>query len=229
MIYWTKSKSFYFVLAGQSIWFMLLAYVCSFLGALQVPALIIALTYSAVGFVYNMKYSDDSNDSSISETKNQSMLEKCAHFWESPIIKSTPNRQQSMAAGQSSVVQSVSSPTTTTFAADDVVDPTIVLKNKLELNLKTAGAKASATEHDNQTNKSQSAIYFKALFFACLVTILYKQLIFLALSFIPILLYFAKNLIVTFGIKEYLGNTIADLYDNIQVSSIHSIISIETY
>ncbi|XP_031616738.1 transmembrane protein 245 isoform X2 [Contarinia nasturtii] len=212
MIYWTKSKSFYFVLAGQSIWFMLLAYVCSFLGALQVPALIIALTYSAVGFVYNMKYSDETNDSTISETKNQSMFEKCAHFWESPIIKSTPNRQQTTVTGQSSVIQSVSSP----FAPNDVVDPTVVLKNKLELNLKTAGAKASTADQDNQANKSQSAIYFKALFFACLVTILYKQLVVLALSFIPILLYFAKNIIVTFGIKEHLGTTIADLYANVQ-------------
>lgn len=220
MVYWTKSKSFYFVLAGQSIWFLLLAYVCSFLGALQVPVFIIALTYSAVGFVYNMKYSEEMDESSVHETNNQSMLERCAHFWDSPIIKSTPNRQQTINTAQPSTVQSISSPTSA-FAPDEVIDPTVVLKNKLELNLKTAGAKTTSQPEsmDNQTTKSQSAIYFKGLFMACLVTILYKQLFVLALCFIPILLYFAKNLIVTFGIKEYLGNAIANLYAEVQVST----------
>lgn len=226
MVYWTKTKSFYFVLAGQSIWFMLLAYVCSFLGALQVPALIIALAYSTVGFVYNIKYGEEADESTLSETKNQSILERCAHFWDSPIIKSTPNRQQptTPVVGHQqppSAVQSmVSSPTT--FAPDDVVDPTAVLKNKLELNLKTATAKATTVDPDDDDNnhqsKSQSAIYFKALFLACLVTILYKQLLVLALSFIPVLLYIAKNIIVTFGIKEYLSALITDLYVLVQVS-----------
>lgn len=218
MVYWTKSKSFYFVLAGQSIWFMLLAYSCSFLGALQVPALVIAITYSTVGFVYNIKYGEDADETTLSETKNQSVFERCAHFWDSPIIKSTPNRQLSTpVAGHPSAVQSISSPTA--FPPDDTADPTAVLKNKLELNLKTATAKSTPIELDNQLSTSQSAIYFKVLFLACLVTILYKQLIVLALSFIPILIYMARNLIVTFGIKEYLGTTISDCYSLVQVSN----------
>lgn len=215
MVYWTKEKSFYFVLAGQSIWFMLLAYVCSFLGALQVPALVIALSYSAAGFVYSWKSSEDANESS-SETKNQSMLERCAHLWDSPIIKSTPNRQQ-VVASHPSAVQSISSPTTA-FAPDDVIDPTAVLKTKLELNLKTAGAKSNQPPESAQEPKSQSAIYFRALFLACLITILYKQLIVLALSFIPVAIYLGKHLFVTFGIKEYLGTVITDLYALVQVS-----------
>lgn len=194
---------------------MLLAYVCSFLGALQVPALIIAIAYSAIGFVYNWKYVDEANESEL-ETENQSMFERCAHFWESPIIKSTPNRQIATPVTQPSAVQSISSPTALT--PDDDVDPTIVLKNKLELNLKTATAKATIEQEDQATAKSQSAIYFKALFLACLVTILYKQLVVLALSFIPVLIYMAKKAIVTFGIKEYLSSAVADLYARVQVS-----------
>lgn len=220
MVYWTKTKSFYFVLAGQSIWFLILAYGCTFLGALQVPALVIALTYSIVGFVYNIKYGEDADESTLADSTNQSVFERCAHFWDSPIIKSTPNRQQQSTSvvGQPSSVQPlISSPTT--FAPDDVVDPTVVLKNKLELNLKTATAKASSADTDNQQPKSQSAIYFKVLFLACLVTILYKQLIVLALGFIPVLFYLAKYIIVTFGIKEYLGTTITDSYDLVQVSN----------
>lgn len=210
MAYWTKPKSFYFMVAGQSIWFMLLAYVCSFLGALQVPAFIIAIAYSAAGFIYNWNREDDVLDNS-SETKNQSMFERCAHFWDSPIIKSTPNRQQ--AGGdivQPSAVQPISSP------SPDDVNPTAILKTKLELNLKTA--KTSSAEAENHGSKSQSAIYFKALFMACLVTFLYKQLIVLALSFIPVLVYIAANIFVTFGMKEWLWNSISDQYSSVQVS-----------
>lgn len=203
------------MVAGQSIWFMLLAYSCSFLGALQVPAFILAIGYSAIGFVYNWKSEEEANESD-SETKNQSMFERCAHFWESPIIKSTPNRQQTVIT-QPSSVQSISSPTTA-FASDDV-DPAAVLKNKLELNLKTVGVKSTPADADNQSPKSQSAIYFKALFLACLVTFLYKQLMILALCFIPIFVYIAKILIVTFGIKEYLSSTITELYSMVQVSN----------
>lgn len=201
------------MVAGQSIWFMLLAYVCSFLGALQVPAFLVAITYSAVGFVYNWKCEEDAVENP-SETKNQSMLERCAHFWDSPIIKSTPNRQQTTSGVvQPLAGQPISSPT---LASDDV-NPTAVLKTKLELNLKTA--KTSSTEFDNsQSSKSQSAIYFKALFLACLVTFLYKQLFVLALSFIPVFVYIAKNIFVTFGIKELLRKTITDLYSSVQVS-----------
>lgn len=203
------------MVAGQSIWFMLLAYVCSFLGALQVPAFLVAITYSAVGFIYNWKYEEEALENS-SDTKNQSMFERCAHFWESPIIKSTPNRQPTTTSG---VVQplggQISSPTT--MLASDDVNPTAVLKTKLELNLKTA--KTSSTDFDNnQSPKSQSAIYFKALFLACLVTFLYKQLFVLALSFIPVFVYIAKNVFVTFGLKELLRKTVTDLYSSVQVS-----------
>lgn len=202
------------MLVGQSIWFILLAYVCSFLGALQVPAFIAALTYSVVGFAYNLRSIDDS-DESMSETKNQSLFEKCAHLWDSPIIKSTPNRQQT-AVAQTSAIQPISSP----IAAE--IEPTALLKNKLELNFKAEQARYK--DGENETNKtqspsqSQSAIYFKGLFLACLVTILYKQLIVLALSLIPILIYISKKLIILFGIKEYLLNILNEIFGLVQVS-----------
>lgn len=196
---------------------MLLAYVCSFLGALQVPAFVLAIAYSAAGFIYNWKCEEDAIENA-SESKNQSMFERCAHFWDSPIIKSTPNRQQITADVGHPLTQSISSPTTTktTILPSDDVNPTAVLKTKLELNLKTATI--TSAESDNQLPKSQSAIYFKALFLACLVTFLYKQLFVLALSLIPVLVYIAKNIFVTFGIKELLSNTVTDLYSSVQVS-----------
>lgn len=189
---------------------MLLAYVCSFLGALQVPAFIAALAYSIIGFAYNWN-TVESDDDSMSETKNQSFIEKCAHFWDSPIIKSTPNRPLQSAIAPSSV-QPISSPITSDC------EPTALLKNKLELNFKAA-EQAKYIESDNQSTKpqSQSAIYFKALFFACLVTILYKQLFVLALSLIPVLIYVLNKVIVTFGIKEYLLNIFNEAFLLVQV------------
>lgn len=199
------------MLSGQSIWFILLAYVCSFLGALQVPAFIAALTYSVIGFAYNWKNIEETDESSdVSETKNQSFIEKCAHFWDSPIIKSTPNRQPIIA--QTSSVQPISSP----IAPD--CEPTALLKTKLELNFKAA-EQARYLEHE-QSNKSQSqsAIYFKGLFLACLATILYKQLIVLAFSLIPVLVYILNKVMITFGFKEYFLNLLNEIFLSIQVS-----------
>lgn len=184
------------MLIGQSLWIVLLAYVCSFLGALQVPVWIACLTYAVIGFVYNSSVKDD-GDETNTEEQNLSILDKCAQFWGSPILISTPHRlavQPSSHENVNSVVRS-----------DDIDDPAAVLKQKLDLNLK-------ATETDcnrrhlhlgDATKTSQSAIYFKGLFLACLVTILYKQLFVLCLSLIPVLIYLLHNAIEIFGIKEY--------------------------
>lgn len=133
VFYWTKSRSVHFMLIGQSIWFLLLAYVCTFFGALQVPAFIGAILYSAIGFAYNWKYVDEANGDtdSMSDTRNLSIVEKCAHFWDSPILKSTPTRP--IVSNIPSSVQSVSTPVTSSNADN----PATLLKNKMDLNVKT--------------------------------------------------------------------------------------------
>lgn len=210
-IFWTKSKSLYFMLTGQSIWFMLLAYVCSFLGALQVPAFIAALTYLIIGFAYNWKYIEETDENSdASETKNQSFIEKCAHFWDSPIIKSTPNRQPLIT--QPSSVQPISSPIAPNC------EPTALLKTKLELNFKAAEQARNLENEQSNKSQPQSAIYFKGLFLACLATILYKQLIVLAFSLVPILVYILSKVVFTFGFKEYFLSLSNEIFLSIQVS-----------
>lgn len=199
------------MLSGQSIWFMLLAYVCSFLGALQVAAFIAALSYSVIGFAYNWKNIEEQDEiSDASETKNQSFIEKCAHFWDSPIIKSTPNRQPIIA--QPSSVQPISSP----IAPD--CEPTALLKTKLELNFKAAEQARNLENEQSNKPQSHSAIYFKGLFLACLATILYKQLIVLAFSLIPVLAYILNKVMITFGVKEYFLNLLNEMFLSIKVS-----------
>lgn len=268
VFYWTRARSLHFMLIGQSIWFLLLAYVCTFFGALQVPAFIGALLYSAIGFAYNWKYVDDvSGDAdSLSDSCNQSIVERCAHFWDSPILKSTPTRP--IVTNMPSSVQSVSSPVAATNLADNPAtmlknkmdlnvktelkatpsrpiiatmpssvqsistpaatnadNPATVLKNKMELNVKTelmfktrADNATAAAADSEQGTRSQSAIYFKGLFLASMVTVLYRQLFVLATCFIPIVVYLANRAIVTFGLTEWLQCQWNELYLRIQVS-----------
>lgn len=216
VFYWTKTRSLHFMLIGQTIWFLLLAYVCTFFGALQVPAFVAALLYSSIGFAYNWKYVDETADAdSLSETRNLSIVERCAHFWDSPILKSTPTRP--IAAKMPTSAQSVSSP-----VSSNVDNPATVLKNKMELNVKTELLfKTQALHADgdvDQSVRSQSAIYFKVLFLACLVTILYKQFFVLALCSIPIVVYLANKAIVTFGLAEWLHHQWNELYLQMQVT-----------
>lgn len=216
VFYWTKTRSVHFMLIGQTIWFLLLAYVCTFFGALQVPAFVAAILYSTVGFAYNWKYVDDTADvDSLSETRNLSIVERCAHFWDSPILKSTPTRP--IVANVPTSVQSIASP-----VSSNVDNPATVLKNKMELNVKTELLYKTQAHHADadidHSVRSQSAIYFKVLFLACLVTILYKQLFVLALCSIPIVVYLANKAIVTFGLAEWLQNLSNELYLQMQVS-----------
>lgn len=189
---------------------------CSFLGALQVPALLVALSYLFACLIYNWKGTNVSEDS-LTETKNQSILEKCAQFWDSPVVKSTPNRQPLISGVQPSAAQLISSPTA--IPSNDV-DPTTLIKNKMGLNLKEiAQPQQQHTNDDDSATKSQSAIYFKVLFLSCLVTILYKQsILVLGFCFIPISIYIAKKAIVLFGIKEYLQNILIEFGTLTQVN-----------
>lgn len=216
VFYWTTTRSLHFMLIGQTIWFLLLAYVCTFFGALQVPAFVAALLYSSIGFAYNWKYVDEAADAdSLSESRNLSIVERCAHLWDSPILKSTPTRP--IVSNVPTSVQSVSSP-----VSSNVDNPATVLKNKMELNVKTELLFKTQAHHGDadidQSVRSQSAIYFKVLFLACLVTILYKQLFVLALCTIPIVVYLANKAIVTFGLAEWLQHQWNELYLQMQVS-----------
>lgn len=186
------------MLIGQSLWIVLLAYVCSFLGALQVPVWIACLAYAGVGLVYNSSVNED-GDVTNSEEQNRSILDKCAQFWGSPILISTPNR----AAAQPSMLENI----------DSNDDPAAVLKQKLDLNLKATEPECKGHHlHFTETTKtSQSAIYFKGLFLACLVTILYKQLFVLCLSLIPVLVYIVHNAIEIFGIRDYASAKLTEI------------------
>lgn len=194
------------MLIGQGLWVLLLGYACSFLGALQVPVLIAALIYGIVGFIYNWNSNDPgevtSDDNGVE--RNQSILEKCASFWDSSSVNnSTPQRE----TNGPSAVQDI---TASTVNEDDVNIATDRVKPELKLK----------TNHEvtaDAPRKSQSEIYFKFLFLACLVTILYKQLLVLCMAFIPIAIYLCNVLFDMFGFKEYAIASLQEFGSKIQV------------
>lgn len=52
---WKPEKSFYFTIAGQTLWIIIAAYFCSLLGAFQVPAFISVLSYAVIGLFYDIR------------------------------------------------------------------------------------------------------------------------------------------------------------------------------
>lgn len=193
---------------GQSLWVVLVAYACSFLGALQVPVLMATLTYALAGFIYNVKYTDIGDTADENNERNQSILEKCASFWEPP-VNSTPQRPTEAAVP--SAVENVSA-----LIADADESNTASNKNKVDLHLKGVASDGDASP-DSQ-RKSQSEIYFKALFMACLVTILYRQLLVLCLAFIPVAIYLLNRVLDMFGFKDYAIAYLEEARDRICVS-----------
>lgn len=214
------------MLLGQGLWVVWIAYACSFLGALQVPVFMAAMTYALMGFIYNVKQTDAGDGTDENGCENMSILEKCASFWDSPAVNSTPHRARSTDSPGPSSVENV----TSTRNGEDVLNETILNKEKARFKLKPL-----ESEYDGDSSKkSQSGIYFKALFMACLVTILYKQLLVLCLAFIPIAIYLCNRLLEMFGFKEAALEYIEELKSRIQVqlmlfSSSHLISNTESF
>lgn len=187
---WKKENSFYFVVLGQTLWIVIVAYVCSFLGALQIPVFVASIIYAIVGIVYDFKSRTSDDDSSI--------VDKIVSFvnvqssYKSPI--------SSPVAAQSSKAESIT---------DGDVD---VPKTKVHLNVQTS------TPMNGDDEKSQSEIYFKGLFLACIVTMIYKHTWMLFVAFVPILIYLTKRFILAFGLEHYVTEKWIELTSGIRVS-----------
>lgn len=161
------------------------------------------MLYASVGFMYNISSNDLDDSHVVAEEPNQSFFDRCAHLWGSPTIKSTPNR--ALNGTQASTVENIIDSGGRKETNDD--EPGVILRNKLELNLKETDANLRSPDVHfvEATKPSQSAIYFKVLFLACVVTLLYKQMLVFCLLLVPILVHIAGRAIDVFGIKDYAG------------------------
>ncbi|XP_055373734.1 transmembrane protein 245 isoform X3 [Condylostylus longicornis] len=52
IFFWSSKNATYFSIIGQLIWIILIGYICSFLGALQVPVFLFLMLYCAISIIY---------------------------------------------------------------------------------------------------------------------------------------------------------------------------------
>lgn len=178
------------MLIGQTLWIVLVAYGCSFLGAFQVPVFLATLTYALVGVIFDFKSRSLQNTTEMTDT---TIVHQVVRFL--TVQPKTP----------------ITSPSTS-FCDDDLNrgdSAESSPKTKMHLNVKTP------TDYSNlmpkAEKKSQSEIYFKALFLACVATIFYKHVWMLFIAFIPIFIFIAKKGIVAFRVKENLTENLIEL------------------
>lgn len=184
------------MLIGQTLWIVLIAYGCSFLGAFQVPVFLSSLTYAMIGIVVDFKsrtLQRMNNDDGVvaAASGDISIMQKIVNFLEVQVYTHTASSSR-----RTSCISMNEHDLTTD---DSIVTP----RTKMDLNIKSdRRLSRAAVSDENITKKSQSEIYFKGLFCACVATILYKHVWMLFVAIVPIFVYLANKIIVTFGIKQ---------------------------
>lgn len=167
---WRTANQFQFMVAGQSMWLLLLAYVCSFLGPLQVPVFLVVLGYGVAGFVFSYRTSMAERVAAVDEAvadeiRHRSITEKVKEFL---------CDQAKSANGNSLNASRV---------------------NKADLDLPLNGNRGG----DDEAGAVTSAMFFKVLFMSCIITVLFKNPWLLFISVVPISLYFVKQTLHTTG------------------------------
>lgn len=194
---WKKENSFYFVVLGQTLWVVIAAYVCSFLGALQIPVFVASITYAIVGVVYDFK--------SRTTDENSSIVEQIVSF-------------VNVQSAYKSPVSSPVAPPTSSSRSELVPEQDgsdVAPKTKIHLNVQSP---APMIDDDD---KSQSEIYFKGLFLACIVTMIYKHTWMLFVAFVPIVVYLTKRFVLAFGLEQLVTEKWNELTSGIKVGDHH--------
>lgn len=177
--FWTEQNASIFTILGQGLWVLIIGYLCSYLGAIQVPLFIIVLTYGLIGIIYEMK-----NDSISS-----SFLDKCKHIF---------NADSSQILNGSDVVDESIIPESSKQASITEI------KSKMQLNLTGPGTSSKDTKDSKEKTENESDIYFRILFYSCGAAIVWKHVWIFFLCLIPIFMYTIKVLCKKLGIFDYL-------------------------
>uniref|UniRef100_A0A1B0D6D9 Transmembrane protein 245 n=1 Tax=Phlebotomus papatasi TaxID=29031 RepID=A0A1B0D6D9_PHLPP len=81
VLFWKPANHTKFMMFGQSLWLLLVAYVCSFLGPLQVPVFMALLLYGLAGVVYTYR---EQFEKSSGDDANVSITERLRRFVDVP-------------------------------------------------------------------------------------------------------------------------------------------------
>lgn len=195
---WKPEISNAFMFLGQGLWVLVIAYLSSFLGALQVPAFMLMIAYGFVGIIYDMKKIDtvgflpklkdliktqktvsesdskDTSNSSIEHIEKESEEEKDS-FKEKEVKPSMATIATKLQSSES--------------------------RNKLLLNVSTAHRTTSVQP---KTEELDSDVYFKVLFYGICAAILWKHVWIMFLCLIPVSVYVVKITAHFIGLTTWL-------------------------
>lgn len=179
---WNKSTSNMFMLAGQGLWILIAAYICSYLGAFQIPAFITILAYAFIGVIYEVRHKDDSK---LLDKLKKIIWKEANEEVEEPTAPKPSSEFPAMPMGRLLRTKNQLSE----------------IKNKMQLNV----PEAPKCQIKSKTKESslESDVYFKILFYACTATVLWKHLWIAFLCLIPIMFYSSKAIAKALGIWKY--------------------------
>lgn len=187
--FWKPSNSNRFIIAGQSLWIAIISYGCSFLGALQVPAFIMIMLYVGASIIYHLRSSEES--SNIVE-KFKKLLDKSAF-------------EKSISSLNFKHVNQ---------AQSDIEDVSFSETMDSVETLEAYEVKEDVTEEHQQ---HLSDTYFKFLFYACIITFLYRNVWMFILAAIPIFMHLLFTLGKYTGFTDFISAKINDVYEKIKV------------
>lgn len=193
-ILWQQNTDRSFAIAGQTFWMFLVAYLCSFLGAFQIPAFIAATLYAIVGIVYDE--GNKNTKSFIGKIGETIFHAKESSEHDEDAEKSTPLAPQN----------EMEFPATPIGRLMKTKSQLTEIKQRMQLNLHQEQQKQQQKTPKSSKEKEvelESAVYFKILFYACLATIIWNHLWIIFLCFIPVSFYSLKVLFKVMGLWSF--------------------------
>ena len=188
--FWKPSNSNRFIIAGQSLWIAIVSYFCSFLGALQVPAFLLIMLYVGASIIFHLRTTDDSS----------SLVDKLKKLLDKTDFEKSIKYLRAKQTPQHSDIEDVSFSET---------------MDSLET-LEAYEVKEVASEEHQHLSDS----YFKFLFYACVITFLYRNVWMFILAAIPIFLHLLFILGKYTGFTDFICGKINDIYESVKVSDI---------
>uniref|UniRef100_U5EIK1 Putative conserved plasma membrane protein n=1 Tax=Corethrella appendiculata TaxID=1370023 RepID=U5EIK1_9DIPT len=194
-ILWKPEISNRFTIIGQILWIVIIGYGCSFLGALQVPVFLSLMLYGSLGIVYNLQHDE----------KNTNFIDKCRN-----LLDVKKYMDDSFASGYSTTTTTPSCSKDiheTALTEDERLNKINEIKTKMKLNVPetptTINQQQSnlSAKHDNESLESD--LYFRILFYACGITLVWKHTWILFLGLFPVILYVCKQFAYSLGILTY--------------------------
>ncbi|XP_039451729.1 transmembrane protein 245-like isoform X6 [Culex pipiens pallens] len=204
-ILWQPQLSTPFLLVGQMLWVLIVAYGCSFLGALQVPVFLGLLTYGAIGLIYNMR-KDEKNVSFID--KWHSLLDVTSYRLDEGKVEITSPVNGGDDTVNASRIEEIK--------AKMVLDVTTTPQLSSTMNdTRNTSTTANATDTLNKTTPDalESDSYFRILFYACGATLIWMHTWILFLGIIPVSLHLIVRVAEMLGIIPYFSTIIQTYWE----------------